>query len=41
MEDKRMFGVSGMEANDLGALTEEQQLKLNQFKVSISVILLC
>ena len=30
-----MYDITGTEANDLGALTKEQQLKLDQFKVSI------
>ena len=29
-----MFGINGMEQNDLGALTPEQQQKLNEFKVT-------
>lgn len=28
-----MFGINGMEQNDTGALTPEQQQKLNEFKV--------
>ena len=28
-----MFGINGMEQNDAGALTPEQQEKLNEFKV--------
>ena len=28
-----MFGINGMEKNDTGALTPEQQQKLNEFKV--------
>ena len=30
-----MFGINGMEQNDIGALTPEQQEKLNEFKVNI------
>lgn len=30
-----MFGINGMEQNDLGALTPEQQQKLNEFKVTV------
>ena len=29
-----MFGINGMEQNDVGALTPEQQQKLNEFKVT-------
>ena len=29
-----MFGINGMEQNDTGALTPEQQEKLNEFKVN-------
>lgn len=35
MEEKMMFGINGMEQNDAGALTPEQQEKLNEFKVNI------
>ncbi|XP_068693926.1 RIIa domain-containing protein 1-like [Montipora capricornis] len=34
MEEKVMFGINGMEKNDTGALTPEQQQKLNEFKIS-------
>lgn len=34
MEEKKMFGINGMEQNDVGALTPEQQQKLNEFKVT-------
>lgn len=34
MEEKQMFGINGLEQNDLGALTPEQQQKLNDFKVT-------
>ena len=37
MEEKKMFGINGMEQNDLGALTPEQQEKLNEFKVILFV----
>ena len=30
-----MFGINGMEQNDTGALTPEQQQKLNEFKVTL------
>lgn len=30
-----MFGINGMEQNDTGALTPEQQQKLNDFKVTL------
>ena len=30
-----MFGINGMEQNDAGALTPEQQQKLNDFKVTL------
>ncbi|RMX42636.1 hypothetical protein pdam_00010285 [Pocillopora damicornis] len=33
MEEKKMFGINGMEQNDVGALTPEQQQKLNEFKI--------
>ena len=36
MEEKQMFGINGMEQNDSGALTPEQQQKLNDFKVNVS-----
>ena len=29
-----MFGINGIEQNDVGALTPEQQQKLNEFKVT-------
>lgn len=32
-KSKKMFGINGMEQNDTGALTPEQQQKLNEFKV--------
>lgn len=35
MEEKKMFGINGMEQNDTGALTPEQQQKLNEFKVNL------
>jgi len=35
MEQKQMFGINGMEQNDAGALTPEQQQKLNDFKVTL------
>lgn len=35
MEEKEMFGINGLEQNDLGALTPEQQQKLNEFKVAV------
>jgi len=34
MEDKKMFGINSMEQNDVGALTPEQQQKLNDFKIT-------
>ncbi|KAM7438505.1 RIIa domain-containing protein 1 [Porites harrisoni] len=34
MEEKMMFGINGMEQNDAGALTPEQQEKLNEFKIN-------
>ncbi|XP_020628832.1 RIIa domain-containing protein 1-like [Orbicella faveolata] len=34
MEEKQMFGINGMEQNDAGALTPEQQQKLNDFKIN-------
>ena len=37
MEEKKMFGINGMEQNDTGALTPEQQEKLNEFKVYLSL----
>lgn len=37
MEEKKMFSINGMEQNDLGALTPEQQEKLNEFKVTLFV----
>ncbi|XP_074613795.1 RIIa domain-containing protein 1-like [Acropora palmata] len=33
-KSKKMFGINGMEQNDTGALTPEQQQKLNEFKIS-------
>ena len=35
MEEKQMFGINGMEQSDTGALTPEQQQKLNDFKVTL------
>lgn len=35
MEEKQMFGINGLEQNDSGALTPEQQQKLNDFKVTV------
>lgn len=33
--EKHMFNIEGSEGHDSGALTPEQQLQLNQFKVHV------
>ncbi|KXJ27218.1 RIIa domain-containing protein 1 [Exaiptasia diaphana] len=35
--DKRMFNIDGSEGHDSGALTPEQQLQLNQFKITTRI----